>query len=261
MGKVIAVTSGKGGAGKSTMTAGISSYLAVMGRRVLAVDADIGLCNLDVLLGMHQHTAFDFHDVMMRRCSLNDAVKAHPTITRLSLLGAPNNIPPQDINANIFKSMIEAMKPYFDYIFVDAAAGVDTAFHLAISAADMVLVVTNTELISLRDAARVNKLLMTADKSDARLIVNRVRPHQIMAGEASNIDEVIDTVGLPLIGLVPEDETVIACANHASPLILQGQTNAGQAILDIARRLDGNQVPLPKKIKASASQFVEIAES
>ncbi|MCL2546086.1 MAG: septum site-determining protein MinD [Oscillospiraceae bacterium] len=260
MGKVITLASGKGGTGKSTLAAGIASYLAALGKRVLAVDADIGLRSLDVLLGMHESMAFDFNDVIERRCTLNDAVTAHPVLKRLSLLAAPNTIMPQEIDLNVFQAMMKPLRPHFDYILVDSAAGVDTAFQLAVSVADMVIVVANTELISLRDAARVHQLLLAEaeGQKQCRLVVNRVRPHQIVAGEAANIDEVMDMVGLPLLGLVPEDETVIACANHASPLILQGRTNAGQAMLDIARRIDGLYVPLPKKIRASASQFVEV---
>ena len=258
MAKIITLASGKGGTGKSTLSAGIASYLAALGNKVLAIDVDIGLRSLDVLLGMHESVAFDFNDVIQQRCTLNDAVSAHPTLKRLSLLAAPNSAAPQDISVDIFRALLEPLRPHFDYIIIDSAAGVDTAFELAISCADMVIVVANTELISLRDAARVHQLLIEAGKTQCRLVVNRVRPHQIVAGEAANIDEVMDMVGLPLIGLVPEDETVIACANHATPLILQGQTNAGKSILDIAKRIEGKNVPLPKKIRATASQFNQV---
>lgn len=249
------IASGKGGTGKSTVTAGLAACLASMGRRVLVIDADIGLRNLDLILGMHELVAFDFYDVMQRRCTLNDAVVSHPYIKNLSLLAAPTSVTPQHIDTRLFQAILRAVKPHYQYIFLDTAAGLDTAFQLTKDAADAAILVANTELISLRNAARAHQLLLQSGIDDCMLILNRVRPHQIAARETANIDEAMDMAGLPLLGLVPEDETVIACANRTSPLLWQGKTNAGQALMNIAKRLDGQIVQLPKKIKTSGSRF------
>ncbi len=256
IGQSIVVTSGKGGTGKTTCTAAIASCLAGLGRRVLVIDGDIGLRNLDLVLGMNEQVPFDYNDVIQGRCTLNDAIVSHRKIKRLSLLAAPMSIMPGDIEPQVFRAIMRAVKPFYDYVLIDCAAGLDTAFQLAAGAAESAILVANTELVSLRDAARTHQLLREMNITDCRLIINRLRPHQIKAGEAANIDEAMDIAGLPLLGLVPEDETVIACANHTTPLVLQGKTAAGLAFLNIAKRIDGQTVQLPKKIKSSPSRFV-----
>jgi len=230
--------------------------LAAMKKRVLAIDADIGLRNLDLVLGMNEQIAFDFYDVIQRHCTLNDAITNHARIKGLSLLAAPTAAQPSDVDASVFKAIVQAIKPYYDYILIDCAAGLDTAFKIALVAAEAAIIVANTEVVSLRDAARVHQLLKQSKVEENRLVLNRVRPHLIEAGLSANIDEAMDIAGLPLLGLVPEDETVIACANHAEPIILQGKTVAGTAYQDIAKRITGQNVQLPKKVKASPSRYV-----
>jgi septum site-determining protein MinD len=257
MGTAIVVTSGKGGTGKTTVTAGVASCLAALGKKTVAVDADIGLRNLDIVIGRSDRVIMDFYDVMETRCSLADAIVSHPAVENLSILAAPVTASPQDIDPSGFNELIIRLKEEYDYCFIDCAAGLDTSFKLATGAADSAIVVSNTELLSLRDAARVSALLFEAGIEDVKLVVNRVRPYMVEHNEASNIDEAMDMTGLPLLGIVPEDETVIACANHASLVILQGRTEAGQGFLDIARRICGETVSLQKKIKVSPSRYDE----
>ena len=257
MGSAIVVTSGKGGTGKTTVTAGLASCLAALGKRVLAIDADIGLRNLDIVLGMSDCAVMDFHDAICGRCLPEEAVAKHPQMENLFLVAAPTSVLPKEICPLAFNGLVERLKAQYDFCFIDCAAGLDTAFQLAVGAADAAIVVTNTEAVGLRDAARVAALLEQRALRFVKLVVNRVRPYMVEEKDAADIDEAMDATGLPLLGIVPEDETVIACANHAVPIVLQGPTQAGRCLLSIARRLLGETVPIEKKIKVSASRFIK----
>jgi septum site-determining protein MinD len=232
-----------------------------LGKKVVAVDADIGLRNLDIVMGMHDKAVMDFNDVLNEHCTLDEAVVRHPSVEGLSVLAAPVSVSPRDIDPSAFNRMIKCLKEHYDFCIIDCAAGVDTAFRLAVGAADSAIVVSNTELVSLRDAARVAALLTELDLQFIKLVVNRVRPYMVAQNEAANIDEAMDMTALPLLGIIPEDETVIACANHASLVIMQGRTEAGQSFVDMARRLLGETVPIRKKIKISSSKYRDANEN
>lgn len=240
MGTAIMVTSGKGGTGKTSVTAGLSSCLAALGHRVLCIDLDIGLRNLDIALGLDDRAVMDFTDVMNLRCPLLTAVAEHPRIRGLYLLTAPLTLEYPDVRA--FCGMLQEAREYFDFIFMDSPAGLGDGFQLAMAAADRAIVVSATEPAALRDAQRtVSELLPLLD--EIHLVMNRVQPKLIRKLRTS-IDQAMDTAGLPLLGIVPEDPDVMLAAAQGVPLILYSRKRAAPAYLNIARRLLGRKVPL-----------------
>ena len=242
MGTVIMVTSGKGGTGKTSLTAGVSSCLAALGRRVLCVDLDIGLRNLDIALGLDDRAVMDFTDVMELRCPLLTAATEHPRIHGLYLLTAPLVLPEPDIQS--FRQLMAEAREYFDYIFMDSPAGLGDGFQLAMAAADRVIVVSATDPAALRDAQRtVAELGKRLDT--IHLVMNRIQP-KLMRRLRTTIDDAMDAAGLPLLGVVPEDAQVILAANTSQPLILTSRKGAALAYLNIAKRLLGERVPLMK---------------
>ena len=240
MGVSIMVTSGKGGTGKTSLTAGVSSCLAALGRRVLCIDLDIGLRNLDIALGMDDRAVMDFTDVTELRCPLLTAAAEHPTIRGLFLLTAPTSLADPDQAA--FCRLVADGKEYFDYVLMDTPAGLGPGFQLAMAAADRAIVVSATEPAALRDAQRTVSELVTA-VPELHLVMNRVQPKLIRTLRTS-IDQAMDTAGLPLLGIVPEDKDVVVAAGRGTPLVLYSHKRAAVAYLNIAKRLMGQKVPL-----------------
>ena len=244
MGELFAVLSGKGGTGKTSVCAGIATALAEEGKRVLCVDCDIGLRNLDISLGMFDSGALSFQDVSEGGYALSQAA-VHPQYPTLSFLTAPMNCGPENINAAAFADMLQAARCGFDYIFLDAPAGVDAGFRLAAQAADRCLVVTGAGPAAVRDAARVGDLLELMGKTGPRLIVNRVDRDMLKTVRVT-VDDVMDRAGLPLLGIVPDDEEVVFCAAVGRPLLLAEKKGAAAACKRIAKRIKGLHVPIPK---------------
>lgn len=240
MGIAVMVTSGKGGTGKTSLTAGVASCLAALGNRVLCIDLDIGLRNLDIALGLSDLAVMDFSDVMARRCPLLTAVTSHPDIRGLHLLTAPMNLDNPDVDR--FRAMVEDAKDYFDYIFMDSPAGLGVGFQFAMSAADRAILVSATDPAALRDAQRTVAEL-SGTISEVHLVMNRVQP-KLMNKLRTSIDSAMDTAGLPLIGVVPEDPNVTVAATAGEPLVLMTYKGAAPAYLNIARRLSGQRTPL-----------------
>lgn len=241
MGIAVMVTSGKGGTGKTSLTAGVASCLAALGNRVLCIDLDIGLRNLDIALGLTDLAVMDFSDVLARRCPLLTAVTSHPDIRGLHLLTAPMNLE-DGPEVNRFRAMVEDAKDYFDYVFMDSPAGLGMGFQLAMSAADRAILVSATDPAALRDAQRTVSEL-SGSVSEIHLVMNRVQP-KLMNKLRTSIDSAMDTAGLPLIGVVPEDPNVTVAATAGEPLILMSYKGAAPAYLNIARRLTGQRTPL-----------------
>lgn len=240
MSVAIMVTSGKGGTGKTSLTAGVASCLAALGHRVLCIDLDIGLRNLDIALGLSDVAVMDFSDVMARRCPLLTAVTAHPDIRGLHLLTAPMNLDHPDPDR--FRAMVEDAKDYFDFIFMDSPAGLGTGFQLAMAAADRAILVSATDPAALRDAQRAVSE-MNGQVSELHLVMNRVQP-KLIEKLRTSIDSAMDTAGLPLLGVVPEDHNVTVAATAGEPLVLMTYRGAAPAYLNIARRLLGQRTPL-----------------
>jgi len=246
LGEIIAVLSGKGGTGKTSVCAGIATALAVDGKRVLCIDCDVGLRNLDISLGMSDSGGLSFLDVSDGRYPLEDAPR-HPVYSTLRFLTAPMNCPIENIDPGSFSAFLRAAQKIFDYIFLDAPAGVDHGFRLVTAGADRFLLVTGSGPAAIRDAARVGELLELAGKQDARLIVNRVNKSMLGALRMT-IDDVMDTAGLPLIGVVLEDPNVtLAAAFGRSVHSHAPRCDAAKAFHRIANRIQG--IPEPMKLR------------
>ena len=249
MGEVIAVASGKGGTGKTSVLAGVAACLAAMGRRVLCLDADVGLRNLDIALGFSDGVVADFSDVLACRYSLSQAVLAHPEISGLYLLAAPQGVSfgASDQSAPSpyegFSAMVEEAKNEFDHVLIDCPAGLGGGVRAAAVGADRGIVVTTADPASLRDAQQTVALLGEMGVSQRHLVVNRVQP-RLLRRMKLNLDDVMDTVSLPLLGVVPEDSQVILAASRGKALVLAGRGRAAVACLHIAQRLTGMRVPL-----------------
>lgn len=239
MGTAVMVTSGKGGTGKTSLTAGVASCLAALGRRVLCIDLDIGLRNLDLTLGMSDRALMDFTDVMEYRCTLLGAAVEQPEIRNLFLLTAPHSS--SGLDQKRFKSVVDEACDYFDFVFMDSPAGLGEGFQLAMAAADRVIVVSAVDPAALRDAQRTVAELHTL--TQLHLVMNRVQP-KLISKLRTSIDNAMDAAGLPLLGVVPEDPNVTMATAAGVPLILTTYKGAAPAYLNIAKRLLGQRVPL-----------------
>lgn len=243
MGELFAVLSGKGGTGKTSVCAGIATALAGEGKTVLCIDCDVGLRNLDISLGLSDSGALSFLDVCAGGYSLDEAAR-HPVYPTLAFLTAPMNCPAEKIDAEAFASMLRQARRQFDYIFLDAPAGVGSGFRLVSSAADRFLLVTGSGPAAVRDAARVGDLLELMGKKDVRLVVNRV-DREMLSTVRMTIDDVMDTAGLPLTGIVLEDPNVTLAASFGQPLLKYAKRSpAAKAYRKIARRIQGFHEPI-----------------
>lgn len=244
MGTVIVVTSGKGGTGKTSLTGGVASCLAALGKKVLCIDMDIGLRNLDISLGMTDRALMDFTDVLEGRCSLERAAVEHPVIQGLYLLTAPVTAPPRSLDQGRMLEMLEKARARFDFILIDSPAGLGSGFRLAACGADRAIVVSTNDSSALRDAQRT-VVELGREMETIHLVMNRIQP-KLMRRLRTTIDDAMDAAGLPLLGVVPEDSQVILAANTSQPLILFSRKGAALAYLNIAKRLMGERVPLMK---------------
>ncbi len=242
VGQVLAVISGKGGTGKTSLTAGVAACLAIEGQRVLCVDCDVGLRNLDISLGLSSEAVIPFTSVMDGECSLDDAT-VHPDVSRLFLLTAPILREVEEIDPAAFGVLLEHARERFDWTLLDAPAGVGAGFRLVIGHADRAVVVSGADPGSMRDAARAADLAELSGLRRMELVVNRVQP-KVYRWMHTTVDDVMDGVGLPLLGIVPEDPDVILAAAGNKPLALYTTRGASAACLHIARRLRGLKAPL-----------------
>ena len=244
MGQCIAVVSGKGGTGKTSLTAGVGTALASSGKKVLCVDCDIGLRNLDLALGLTDRALMDFSDVAQGRCSLDAAVVAHPRLKNLYLLTAPVRSRGRPVTEDQMVALMAEIRKKFDFCLLDAPAGLGTGFLLATAAADRCVVVTTADASSLRDAQHTVMELHHFRPGTLHLVVNRVRKKLLRSMHAT-IDDAIDKAGLPLIGVVPEDDTLPLALNQGTPLLMaSAQGPAAFAYRNIATRLQGGKAPL-----------------
>lgn len=243
MATVIAVTSGKGGTGKTSLVGAVGSCLAALGHPTLCIDMDVGLRNLDLTLGLSDRALMDFTDVVQGRCPLEKAVVEHPDIQGLFLLTAPFSLR-QGVPEQAMKDLLRQAREHYDYILLDAPAGLGEGFHLSVCDCDRAIVVTTTDASALRDAQRtVTELMNRVDQ--IHLVVNRVKP-KLLKKLHTTIDDAMDAAGLPLLGVVPEDERVMLSANQGRPLILCANQGAAVGYRNIAFRLEGRRIPVMK---------------
>lgn len=242
-GTVVTITSGKGGVGKTTTTANIGVALAHLGKRVVCIDADIGLRNLDVSLGYEERIVFDLVDVIEGRARLQQALIQDSHLPGLALLPASKH---RDKNAVTEYQMVRLCNDFraaYDYILIDCPAGIDTGFRNAITPADQIIVVVTPEVSSVRDGDRVVGLIEAIEKPSPRLIINRLRPAMSKRGDMLSIAAILDILAIELIGIVPEDENAIAAGNKGRPLTWGSNSPAATAFTRIARRILGEDVP------------------
>ena len=243
---VVTITSGKGGVGKSTTTANVGVALAARGKRVLCVDGDIGLRNMDVIMGLENQVVCDLVDVVEGRCLLKQALIQDRRLPELYLIPAAQARNKTAVAPSDMVRLCDELRPEFDWILIDSSAGIERGFRIAIAPADRVLIVTNPEIPAVRDAGRVAGLIEAIEKGPAQLILNRVKPDMGKRGDGLNISDVLSLLSIDLIGLVPEDEHIVHSSNRGMPVALNGRSQAGEAFRNIARRLQGETVPLMK---------------
>ncbi|MDQ0285500.1 septum site-determining protein MinD [Desulfofundulus luciae] len=244
MGEVIVVTSGKGGVGKTTTTANLGAGLATHGHRVVLVDADIGLRNLDVVLGLENRIVYDITDVTGGHCRLRQALIKDKRFEGLFLLPAAQTKDKTAVSPDQMKALCEELKQEFDYVIIDCPAGIEQGFRNAIAGADKAIVVTTPEVAAVRDADRIIGLLEAAELRDPRLIINRIRPRMVRHGDMMSIEDIIDILAIDLLGVVPEDEMVVISTNRGEPVVQDERSRSGQAYRNIVRRIKGEPVPM-----------------
>jgi septum site-determining protein MinD len=244
MGEAIVITSGKGGVGKTTSSANIATALALSGRRVCMVDTDIGLRNLDVVMGLENRIIYDLVDVIENNCRLNQALIKDKRFDALYLLPAAQTRDKSVVEPEQMVKLISELKLDFDYVIIDCPAGIEQGFKNAIAGADQAIVVTTPEISAVRDADRVIGLLEAEKRLSPKLVINRIRPHMLKNGDMLAVDEIADILSIDLLGIVPDDDLVIKGANQGSPIALDPSSQASLAFRNIARRIQGDTVPL-----------------
>lgn len=244
MGEVIVITSGKGGVGKTTTTANLGTGLALNNKRVVLVDADIGLRNLDLVLGLENRIVFDLVDVVEARCKLRNALVKDKRYDGLFLLPAAQTRDKTSVKPEQMIKLCEELRKEFDYIIIDSPAGIEQGFNNSVVAADRAIVVTTPEVSAVRDADRVIGLLEAKEIKDPRLLINRIKPSMVRRGEMMSIDDVKDILAVNLIGIVPDDEKIVISTNRGEPAVTDNKSMAGQAYRNISRRILGEDIPL-----------------
>lgn len=244
MGEVIVITSGKGGVGKTTTTANIGTALALLEKKVVLIDADIGLRNLDVVMGLENRIVYDLVDVVEGVCRLKQALIRDKRFEGLYLMPAAQTRDKNAISPEQMQKLCGDLKEHFDFILIDSPAGIEQGFKNAIAGADKAVVVTVPEVSAVRDADRIIGLLAAHELSEPQLVVNRLRMDMVKRGDMMNIEDTIDILGVDLLGVVPDDENIIVSSNRGEPAVMEENSIAGQAYRNIARRLLGEEVAL-----------------
>lgn len=244
MGEVIVVTSGKGGVGKTTATANIGAGLALRGYKAALVDADIGLRNLDVVLGLENRIVYDLVDVAHGHCRLKQALIKDKRFEGLYLLPAAQTKDKTAVKPEQMKEICLQLSEEFDYVVIDCPAGIEQGFKNAIAGAEKAIVITTPEVSAVRDADRVIGLLEAADLQEPKLVINRLRPKMVRQGNMMNIEDIMDILAVDLLGVIPEDERIIVTTNKGDPVIQDERSPSGEAFRNITRRILGEPVPL-----------------
>ncbi|SCY15714.1 septum site-determining protein MinD [Alkaliphilus peptidifermentans] len=243
MSQVIVVTSGKGGVGKTTTTANLGTGLAKLGYKTVVVDADIGLRNLDVVMGLENRIVYDIVDVVEGVCRLKQALIKDKRYEGLFLLPAAQTRDKNAITPEQMQKLTAELKEMYDYIIIDCPAGIEQGFRNAIAGADRAIVVTTPEISAVRDADRIIGLLEAAELRNPSLIINRIRIEMVKKGDMMNIEDMIDILAIDLLGVVPDDESIVISTNKGEPVVTDNNSLAGQAYRNITRRIIGEEVP------------------
>lgn len=244
MGEVIVITSGKGGVGKTTTTANLGSALALAGKRVALVDTDIGLRNLDVVMGLENRIVYDIVDVVEERCKLRQALIKDKRFNELFLLPAAQTRDKSAVNEEQMKVLTDKLRSEFDYVLIDCPAGIEQGFKNAIAGADRALVVTTAEISAIRDADRIIGLLDSSQIKNPELIINRIRPNMIKKGEMMDVEDIVELLSIDLIGVIPDDEYIITQTNKGEPAVSNKKSPSGRGYMEIAQRLMGENIAI-----------------
>ncbi|MBP7356088.1 MAG: septum site-determining protein MinD [Longilinea sp.] len=240
---VVTISSGKGGVGKTTTTANIAVALAMGGQKVACIDADIGLRNLDLILGLENRIVYDLVDVVEGRCRIRQAMIRDKRLPDLYLIPSAQTRDKSAVSPSDMVRLCDELRQEVDWILIDSPAGIERGFRNAMAPADLVIVVTNPEVSAVRDADRVIGLVEAEEKGPARLVLNRLNPIMVKRGDMLAPDDVLELLAVELLGIVPEDDTVVVSTNRGQPVAMDAKSRAGQAFQNIARRLKGEQVP------------------
>jgi septum site-determining protein MinD len=251
---VVTITSGKGGVGKTTCTANIGCALAMLQKKVAVIDGDIGLRNLDIVMGLENRIVYDSVDFIEGRCRLRQALIRDKRAPELYLLPTAQTRDKSAVNPQQMMQLCDELRKEFDYICIDSPAGIEQGFRTCLAPADKVLIVTNPEVSSVRDADRVIGLVESQEKGPAMLIINRLVHTRVKRQEMLSMDDIVEVLSTEVIGIVPEDENILLSTNRGQPVALNGRTPAAQAFQDIARRLSGETVPLQPQSNGSLFQ-------
>lgn len=244
MGEAIVVTSGKGGVGKTTTTANLGTALALQNKKVCLIDTDIGLRNLDVVMGLENRIIYDIVDVVNERCKTKQALITDKRFDCLHLLPAAQTSDKSDVTPETVKAIVNELKQEYDYIVIDCPAGIEQGYKNAVAGADKAIVVTTPEKSSVRDADRIIGLLEQEDIESPKLVINRIRNHMMKNGEMLDVDEIVNVLSIDLLGIIVDDDAVIKAANSGEPVAMKPNSKASLAYRNIARRILGEAVPL-----------------
>ena len=244
MSEVIVITSGKGGVGKTTTVANLGTALSFENKKTVVVDADIGLRNLDVVMGLENRIVYDIVDVVEGTCKLKQALIKDKRFENLYLLPAAQTRDKNAVSEHQMEDLCEKLKESFDYIIIDCPAGIEQGFKNAVAGADRAIVVTNPEVSAVRDADRIIGLLESSEIKNPELVINRIRPNMVRKGEMMDVDDIVDLLSIDLIGVVPDDEYIITQTNKGEPVIQNKKAPSGKAYLEIAKRILGEDIEI-----------------
>jgi septum site-determining protein MinD len=239
---VITITSGKGGVGKTTATANIAAGLAADGNKVVCIDADIGLRNLDLILGLENRIVYDIVDVVEGRCRLKQAMIRHKQIEGLYLIPAAQTRDKNAVSPSDMMRVCDELRPDYDFVLLDSPAGIERGFRNALAPADKLIVLTNPEVSAVRDADRIVGLIEAEEKGPAHLVLNRLNVQMMKRGEMLSPEDVLELLAIELLGIVPEDESVVMASNRGTPVVLDPKSRAGQSFRNISGRLQGKEI-------------------
>lgn len=244
MSEVIVITSGKGGVGKTTTTANIGTALAMAGKKVVLVDADIGLRNLDLVMGLENRVVYDIVNVIEGTCRVKQALIKDKRHDSLYMLPAAQTRDKDAVTAEQMKDLCEKLKEEFDYVLLDCPAGIEQGFKNAVAGADKAIVVTTPEVSAVRDADRIIGLLEANEINEPKLLVNRVRMNMVKTGDMMSVEDIVELLAISLIGVVPDDTSIITTSNRGEPAAMSEKSIPGKAYRNIAQRILGEDVPL-----------------
>lgn len=244
LGTAIVITSGKGGVGKTTTTANLGTGLALLGKSVVVVDADIGLRNLDVVMGLENRIVYDLVDVVEKNCRLKQALIRDKRFDKLYLLPAAQTKDKTAVSPEQMRDLVNELKKEFDYVLIDSPAGIEQGFQNSVAGADWAVIVTTPEVSAVRDADRVIGLLEAKGLHNPKLIINRIKQDMVRRGDMMSIDDIIDILAIELLGIVPDDEAIVVSTNKGEPVVMDEKALSGKAYRNISRRILGEEVEL-----------------